>query len=121
MNFTKMKEKYKTKKSYRSWLISYFTFIVLFLFVFGIITFLSKNVLEGEIFKANEATFNTINANLNSIKTDINKFAITIATDKYTNAFVQEKDIKDTDYYNVYTLKSTVDNYIKTYDYIEEL
>lgn len=112
----------RNKKSYFSWFASYIILIALFILSITLMTIWAKAILKTEIINANKASFNTISANINSVKTDLDRLAFAIASNEAILYFTENgQPVSAEDFYNINEIKSDFRNYWNTYDYISEI
>lgn len=119
MKLRKLPEK---RNIYLSWLKSYFVFIVLFLLVLAVMSMIVKSIMTKEINKANESTYSAIVSNVISMKNDLDKMALSIASDKQINLMIGKTGIAQAqDYLDVYNTQQVLNNYMANYNYLKEI
>ncbi len=106
---------------YKSWIMSYFSLIIVFFVIFNGVALLSQNLLQDEIAQANKSIFGLITSDLENVKNELDKMSMQIMLDPDIAEMLKESTYDNNYYLKVNTVRGNLQKLMASFSYAEKV
>lgn len=109
------------KGVYKSWIMSYFSLIVVFFIAFNGVALLSRRIHQDKVLQSNKAIFGLISTELENMKNELDKMSIQIMLNPNVIDVIKETNLDNNYYYKINTIRNDFQNLMISYGYVEKV
>lgn len=105
---------------YKSWIMSYFSLIIVFFVIFNGVALLSKNLLQDKIMQANNSIFGLISSDLENAKNELDKMSMQIMLDPDVADVLKETRLDNNYYLKINKVRSNMQKLMASFGYAQK-
>ena len=116
------KKSFTRKKSvFKSWIISYFSLIMIFFVLFNVFVLFARNMLKKEVLESNDVAFRLIDSNLGNMKNEVDELAMQIMLNTDITDMLKETKLDNKYYLKINTIRNDTRKLMTSFEYAEKL